>query len=108
MADVSDPTNHIPRDRKATRSRWVFDIKTRRDGSIERYKARFVACGYSQTQGIDYDRAFSATMRSTSFRTLLSLAAVHNLRLDSLDVSNAFVQADGDFKVYCPSNELSY
>ena len=100
-ADVSDPTNHIPRDRKATRSRWVFDIKQRRDGSIERYKARFVACGYSQTQGIDYDRAFSATMRSTSFRTLLSLAAVHNLRLDSLDVSNAFVQADiGDVDIW--------
>ena len=54
-ADVSDPANHLPSDRKATRSRWVFDIKTKRDGSIERYKARFVACGYSQTQGIDYD-----------------------------------------------------
>ena len=61
--------------RPPTKSRWVYKIKYKRDGTIERLKSRFVVCGYSQRQGVDYDRAFSATMRASSFRTLLAVAA---------------------------------
>ena len=60
------------RNRKITKSRWVYDIKYNRDGTIKRLKSRFVVCGYSQREGVDYERAFSATMRATSFRTVLS------------------------------------
>ena len=81
------------RGRKPVKSRWVYDIKYNRDGTIKKYKSRFVVCGYSQKQGVDYDRAFSATMRATSFRTLLSIAAGQKLRLMQYDVSNAFTQA---------------
>ena len=84
------------RGRKPTKSRWVYTIKYNRDGTISRYKSRFVVCGYSQRQGIDYDRAFSATLRATSFRTLLSIAAGKKMRLMQLDVSNAFTQAEMD------------
>ena len=51
--------------RKPTKSRWVYTIKYNRDGTISRFKSRFVVCGYSQRQGLDYDRAFSATLRAT-------------------------------------------
>lgn len=82
--------------RKPTKSRWVYTIKYNRDGTVERYKSRFVVCGYSQRQGIDYDRAFSATLRSSSFRMLLSIAAGRHLKLTQFDVKNAFTQANMD------------
>ena len=82
--------------RKITKSRWVYDIKLARDGTVSRYKSRFVVCGYSQREGIDYERAFSATLRATTFRTLLAVAAGEKLRLAQYDVSNAFTQAKMD------------
>ena len=79
--------------RAPTKSRWVYKVKLKRDGTVDRLKSRFVVCGYSQRQGIDYDRAFSATMRASSFRTLLAVAAGCKMRLVHFDVSNAFTQA---------------
>ena len=84
------------RGRKPTKSRWVYTIKYNRNGTIERYKSRFVVCGYSQREGIDYDRAFSSTLRATTFRTLLSVAAGKKLKLRHIDISNAFTQAKLD------------
>ena len=81
------------RGRNITKSRWVYKIKLNRDGTIERYKSRFVVCGYSQRAGLDYDRTFSATLRASSFRVLLSLAAGKKMQLRQFDVSNAFTQA---------------
>ena len=83
----------LPRNRKPTKSKWVYVIKHARDGTIEKFKSRFVVCGYSQIEGLDFDQAFSSTLRSTSLRTLLALAAQHGLQLDHVDVSNAFTQA---------------
>ena len=90
----------VPSGRKVTKSKWVYTIKYNRDGTIERFKSRFVACGYSQVEGEDYSHSFSATMRATSFRTLLALAAGHKLRLDQFDVTNAFTQSDIDADIY--------
>jgi transposase InsO family protein len=84
------------RGRQPTKSRWVYTIKYNRNGTISRWKSRFVVCGYSQRQGIDYERAFSATLRGTTFRTLLAVAAGKKLRLMQIDVSNAFTQAKMD------------
>lgn len=94
--DYVSRNNPKLRGRQPTKSRWVYDIKFNRDGTIEKWKARFVVCGYSQRQGVDYDRAFSATLRATSFRTLLAIAAGKKLRLDQFDVTSAFTQADMD------------
>jgi hypothetical protein len=79
-----------------TKSKWVFDIKYNRDGTINKFKARFVVCGYSQIQGLDYDRSFSATLKATSFRLLLALAVKSNLAVEHIDISNAFTQAHID------------
>lgn len=86
----------VPSGRHATRSRWVYTIKYNSDGTIERFKARFVVCGYSQVHGVDYEQSFSSTMRGTTFRTLLGLAAKDGLRAEHIDISNAFCQADID------------
>jgi hypothetical protein len=93
--------NELPKGKSPVKSRWVYTIKFNRDGTIERFKSRFVVCGYSQVQGRDYERAFSATMRATSFRTLMAMAAIKKLRMEHLDVKNAFTQADiGDVDIY--------
>ena len=84
--------------RRTTKSRWVYTIKYKRDGTIDRFKARFVACGYSQVEGKDYDETFAATMRASSFRTLLSVATIRKMVLEHMDVTSAFTQSDIDVK----------
>ena len=86
----------VPSGRRPTKSRWVFAVKYLSDGTVERFKARFVVCGYSQVHGVDYEQCFSSTMRGTTFRTLLSLAAHDGLKAEHIDISNAFCQADID------------
>ena len=44
-----------PKHRRVTKSKWVYDIKYKRDGTIEKFKARFVVCGYSQEKGLDFE-----------------------------------------------------
>ena len=57
-------------------SRWIYKIKHAADGSVEKYKARFVAPGFTQKEGIDYDETFAPVSRYTTIRTIISLAAV--------------------------------
>jgi hypothetical protein len=81
----------LPHDRKPIGSRWVFKIKHGADGQIERYKARLVAKGYAQRRGIDYNEVFAPTMRWASIRLILALAALWDWEVESLDVSNAYL-----------------
>lgn len=90
----------IAKGRRAAKSKWVYKIKYARDGTIERFKSRFVVCGYSQREGLDYSMAFSATMRSASFRTLLALCVQAGLKIEHLDVTQAFTQAPFDNEMW--------
>ena len=56
-------------------SKWIYKIKHVADGSVEKYKARFVARGFSQVEGIDYEETFAPVARYTSIRTIIALAA---------------------------------
>jgi hypothetical protein len=55
-------------------SKWLFKIKHAVDGSIEKYKARFVTRGISQKEGIDYEETFAPVARYTSIITIIALA----------------------------------
>ena len=54
--------------------KWVFTIKYKSDGSVDRYKARLVTQGFSQTYGIDYEETFAPVAKLNSIRVLLSIA----------------------------------
>ena len=56
-------------------SRWIFKVKQAADGSVEKYKARFMARGISQVEGIDYEDNFSPVARYSSIRSILALSA---------------------------------
>ncbi|CAI7758390.1 unnamed protein product, partial [Closterium sp. NIES-54] len=70
---------------------WIFRVK-RPPGSPPNFKARYVARGFSQRQGVDYFHTFSPTPKMTTLRVLLHVAAQHEYELHSLDFSTAFLQ----------------
>ena len=81
-------------------NRWVFKVKCKSDGSIDRHKARLVAQGFTQTQGIDYDEVFSPVVRMAAIRSLLALANAHDLEVHQMDVHTAFLNGELDFDVF--------
>ena len=81
-------------------SRRLYKIKHAADGSIKKYKARFVACGLTQKEGIDYDETFALVAKYTTIRTIISLAAVFGWKLHQMDVKTAFLNGKIDEEVY--------
>jgi len=77
-------------------SKFVFDLKKHSDGSIQRFKARLVARGDMQRDGVDYEHIFSATLRLESLRIILAIAASKDLEIHQMDISNAFLNAECD------------
>ena len=90
----------LQREKEVVGRKWVFTIKSKADKSVERYKARLVANGFTQTYGIDYQETFAPVAKINSIRVLLSLAVNSNWPLHQLDVKNVFLNGDLEEEVF--------
>lgn len=90
----------LPSSRCVIGSHWVFKVKWLLDGSIDKYKGRIVAQGFSQVQGIHYNEIFASTARMAAMHTVLAVAATEDLELESVDMLTAFLNRDIDTEVY--------
>jgi hypothetical protein len=86
-------------------SKWIFKIKHAADGSIEKYKERFVARGFSQKKDIDYEETFALVARYTSIRTIIALAAKMKWKLHQMDVKTTFLNGVIEEEVYIEQSQ---
>ena len=89
-----------PDGKSVVTSKWIFKIKHAANGSIEKYKAKFLARGFSQKEGVDYDETFAPVARYTSIRTIIALASAMRLRLHQMDVKTAFLNGEIEEEVH--------
>jgi Reverse transcriptase (RNA-dependent DNA polymerase) len=90
----------LPPGKKTVGCKWIYKTKFNSDGSVERYKARLVARGFTQTYGIDYKETFAPVTKMNTVRTVMSIAVNHDWPLFQMDVKNIFLQGELEEEVY--------
>ncbi|CAI7766587.1 unnamed protein product [Closterium sp. NIES-54] len=90
----------VARKKTILTGKWVFRVKTKADGTIDKFKARWVVRGFDQEQGRDFTETFAPVSRHTSLRILLVIAAMNRKKLRQIDVANAFLYAPVDAEIF--------
>lgn len=95
----------LPADKKVIESRWLFKVKRNADGSVNKFKARLVAQGFTKKYGVDYNETFAPVAKQSTVRMVLAIAAGKNLDAQQVDVDTAFLFAPIDEK-FTSSNQM--
>ena len=94
-----------PPQRKVVQGKWDFRVKRSAEGEIIRNKARFVAKGYTQVEGLDYKETFAPTAKLSTFRVLLACAAHEGVIPRQMDIKTAYLHADIDEEIFLEQPE---
>ena len=89
-----------PNDKNVIPGKRVYKIKTRGDGSLDEYKAGYVAERFKQIEGVDYGDTFALNSKPETFRLILSLAAKENFTLKQMDVKSAYLHPKIKDEIY--------
>ena len=90
----------LPRGKKPVDYKWVFIVKYKVDGIVERYKACLVAKGFTQTYDINYTETFAPVAKLNTIRVLLSLATNLDWPFHQFDIKNAFLNGELEEEVF--------
>ena len=94
------PRSMLPKATRLLRSMVIFKKKIDDKGRVTKYKARWVAKGYSQTKGVNYQETFAPTATATAIRTMLAMAVARGMGIQQMDVNTAFLNAPIDHEIY--------
>ena len=89
-----------PEGKSMLNSRWLYKVKHAADGSIEKFKARFVARGFSQVEGVDYEETFALVARYTSIRSIILIVVEMGWNIHQMDVKTKFLNGFIQEEVY--------
>ncbi|KZR97335.1 Uncharacterized protein APZ42_007857, partial [Daphnia magna] len=89
-----------PRGRSPIKSRWTFDIKPGMNGEQRRFKARFVAKGFSQRPGYDFNETYASVVTHDTLRMLTSIIAAEDLEAVQMDIKTAFLYGQLAEEIY--------
>ena len=89
-----------PEGKSVVTSRWIYQIKHGADGSIEKYKARFVASGFSQKEGVDYNDTFTPLAQCTSIISIIAIDLAMGWNLYQMDVKTFLLNGIIEEEVY--------
>eukprot|EP00833_Pecoramyces_ruminatium_P015872 jgi/Orpsp1_1/1189904/evm.model.d7180000075388.1 len=101
---------NVPKGINIVTPKWVFKYKYDDKGNIIKRKARLVARGFTQQEGIDYKETFSPTLRQNSLRILTAIAAINNYDIYQIDIKTAYLNAklDENIYMYAPEGHEMY
>ena len=89
-----------PEGKNIVGSKWVLKVKRDASGNLDQFKARLVAQGYPQTQGVDYDEVFSPVARYSAIRSLLALPNANDWEIHQMDVKTTFLNGSIDSEIH--------
>ena len=94
------------KNQKVVGSKWVFKTKEGIPGiEAPRYKARLVANGFTQVEGIDYNEIFSPVVKHCSIRVLMAIINMYDLELEQMDVNTSFLHGELEETIYMQQSE---
>jgi hypothetical protein len=90
----------LPSGKKPIGCKWVYKIKYKADGTLDKYKAWLVAKGFSQRESIDYEETFAPTTKMSTIRLVLAMTTQQGWKVHHMDVKSAFLNGDLKEVVY--------